>query len=142
LPDDGEEHLPIYDQGHEETHQQHFEMSAPCQAVTQCGVPTTPGIGFATETFAAPGFVAVATGPNQPPPLGYGFENPTATANGESTVSQEEAEQAAWQSALSQAQAGFIPPVDEEEWWQSVDPISVDFAASYESTLADVEPIY
>lgn len=97
-----------------------------------------PGLGFSTETFTAPTFVAVATAPNSPPPLGWAFENPTATLPGESTVSQENAEQTAWQSATAQAQSGWIPPSLEFFEWPDVEPLWVDFDVG----LPEVEPIF
>jgi hypothetical protein len=96
-------------------------MSAPCQAVTECGVPTTPGIGYSSETSVAPSFVATATGPNAPPPLGWAFLNAVATSPGESTVSEAESELNAWLAASSSAAATWSPPsqavtFDEFSW--------------------------
>jgi hypothetical protein len=114
-------------------------MKAHCQFVGQCPLPTTPGVGYVAETFAAPTFVAVATGPNQPPPLGWAFENPVVTANGESDVSQEEAQEAAWHSATAQAQTGWTSP-EVVEWPNPVQPITMDF--NDEWPVEEIEPIY
>ena len=118
-------------------------MNPTCQAVCECPVPTTPGIGFTTENFVAPVFVAVATGPNIPPPLGYEFANPTRTEPGHSAVSQEEAEFEAWLAASRAARAGWVSPADWKEPTPDlgVEPITVDFDAP-QDTPAPIEPIF
>lgn len=118
-------------------------MNPPCQAVCQCPAPTAPGIGFSTETFAAPVFAAVATGPNAPPPLGWAFQNPAATEAGESAASQENADFNAWQAAGAAARAWWTPP--NEEWVPAppIEGISMDFSDPFENEFdLPIEPIF
>lgn len=55
-------------------------------------------------------FIGVGFGPNNPPPLGWKFENATAMAIYDSTVSQADADQQAYEAATSLAQSTWVKP--------------------------------
>lgn len=57
-------------------------------------------------------FIGLGFGPLTPPPLGWEFDRATAFSIYNSTISQADANQQAFNAAVSQAQSGWVPPGD------------------------------
>lgn len=80
-----------------------------CKNFNNC--PVTPTLlGYDATVLDVPMFIGLGFGPNTPPPLNWQFSRPTAFAIVDSPISQTAADNLAYESAVYQAQSGWVNP--------------------------------
>jgi len=84
-------------------------MSFPCPNYVACP-PQPVLIDYDSTTPDTFEFIGLGYGPSTPPPLNWTFDRPTAFAIVDSPLSQNDADTAAYNAAVSQAQSTWTPP--------------------------------
>lgn len=83
-----------------------------CATYTNCPLPALyPLLGYSAETPEVQTFTAMGYGPITPPPLNWQFGRATAFAIRSSTISQEDADQSAYDAAVDEAESTWTNPV-------------------------------
>lgn len=78
--------------------------------VLECGVPTSPLVGYNAEAGWQPFFIGLGYGPNTPPPLGWSFDNPQCFVATHSYVSQQDANNNAYTESVQCAESQWFSP--------------------------------